>query len=239
MKQILAAAIALLSLSACAPLPQRKGSEELHVLTSLPLFWGEGDVGDILGNRSGKARILSALETQRRVIPLETAERASLASVRILMIAQPRRLAPAELVELDVWLRNGGRLLVFTDPLLDWPSELPLGDVRRAPPVGLLDPLLAHWGLELGDADMAAPSIQFGEIGQQRVVTAHAGTWSEAGHRCKVESALLAVCHVRHGVAFLVADVDLLNAALWGAEGTDNESAILGLVSRVASEKRY
>ena len=36
-----------------------------------------------------------------------------------------------------------------------------------------------------------------------------------------------------------VADADLLNAALWGTEGTANESAILRLVDRVATDKLF
>jgi ABC-type uncharacterized transport system len=239
MKQFLAAAMLAFSLSACAPHLGKPGSEELHILTSLPLFWGEGTVADILGNRSGKAAIISALETQRQVVPLETADRRSLAKVRLLMIAQPRRLAPAELVALDGWIRRGGRLLVFTDPMLDWPSALSINDVRHAPPVGLLDPLFAHWGLELGDTDMAAPKVHIGDIGQSRVATTRPGTWSATQKRCTVESALLAKCHVGHGVAYLVADADLLNSALWGVEGTANESAILGLVDRVATAETF
>ena len=226
MKRVLAAAITVLSLAACSPHPVSASREDLYLLTSLPLFWGEGDVSDILGNRSGKAAVVSALEAQRRVIPLETADRAALSRVRLLMIAQPRRLAPTELVALDAWVRRGGRLLVFTDPLLDWPSAYPLGDARHAPPVGLLDPLFAHWGLELGDTDMAAPRVQFGNIGQQRVAIVRAGGWISHRRRCKIESALLASCNVGQGVVALVSDADVLNAANWGIEGTSNESAI-------------
>jgi ABC-type uncharacterized transport system len=238
MKQLLAAMCAL-TLSACAPHLNQTTGDDLYVLTSLPLFWGEGDIGDILSNRSAKAPIVVALEAKRRVIPLETAARGSLAKVRLLIVAQPRRLAPSELVALDAWVRRGGRLLIFTDPMLDWPSERSLDDVRHAPPVGLLDPLFAHWGLELGDADMATPKMQIRALDRAQVATSRPGRWSTKHRRCAVESELLARCRVGLGVAYLVADADLLNSALWNAPGAANQSAILALVERVATTKSF
>jgi hypothetical protein len=86
---------------------------------------------------------------------------------------------------------------------------------------------------------MAAHRVQIGDIGQSRVATARPGTWSATQKRCTVERALLAKCRVGHGVAYFVADADLLNAALWGTEGTANESAILRLVDRVATDKLF
>ena len=61
-------------------------------------------------------------------------------------MAQPRALTPAQLVAIDQWVRDGGAALVLADPLLRWPSDLPLGDRRRAPAASLLQPLLGHWG---------------------------------------------------------------------------------------------
>ena len=58
------------------------------------------------------------------------------------------------------WLGHATVLLNFhgtwilTDPVLVWPSELALSDIRRPPPVGLLGPLLTHWGLRLEASEM-------------------------------------------------------------------------------------
>lgn len=81
--------------------------------------------------------------------PLDRIDITSLRGISALVIAQPRLLQPAELVALDDWLRRGGRAVIFADPLLLWPSALPLGDPRRPPLTSLLDPLMAHWGLRL------------------------------------------------------------------------------------------
>ena len=61
------------------------------------------------------------------------------------------------LVELDQWVRGGGRLLLLADPMLEWPSERPLGDRLRPPPAFADTGLLAHWGLRLERPDSAEP----------------------------------------------------------------------------------
>lgn len=120
------------------PVPDRPS---LAVITGLPLFWEETGRG---GQRD--APIVTLLRTRFTITPLDDPLQLRTSGTRRLLLAQPRALAPAQLVALDQWVRDGGTVLVLADPLLRWPSDLPLGDRRRAPSVSLLQPLLAHWG---------------------------------------------------------------------------------------------
>ena len=120
------------------PVPDRPN---LAVITGLPLFWGEAGRG---GPRD--APIVTLLRTRFAVTPLDDPLQLKASGARRLLLAQPRALAPAQLVAIDQWVRDGGTALVLADPLLRWPSDLPLGDRRRAPAASLLQPLLGHWG---------------------------------------------------------------------------------------------
>lgn len=120
------------------PVPDRP---DLAVITGLPLFWDEMGKG---GPRD--APIVSILRARFTVIPLDDPLQLKTSPARRLLLAQPRALAPAQLVAIDQWVRDGGTALVLADPLLRWPSDLPLGDRRRAPFASLLYPLLTHWG---------------------------------------------------------------------------------------------
>ena len=72
-----------------------------------------------------------------------------MASGSLLVMAQPRPLSPQENVALDRWVRGGGHLLLFADPMLTADSLFALGDRRRPQDVVLLSPILTRWGLEL------------------------------------------------------------------------------------------
>lgn len=120
---------------------------KLAIFTALPLFWDEsGQVGK--GPRD--APIVSVLRSRFAVEPLDDPRHLARSGARKLLVAQPRALAPEQLVAIDNWVRGGGTALILADPLLRWPSDLPLGDRRRAPSASLLQPLLAHWGFERG-----------------------------------------------------------------------------------------
>lgn len=148
--------------------------------------------------------------------PIDTLTRQTLGG-NVALIAQPRLLAPAELVALDAWVRGGGRAMIFADPDLRWPSIYARGDRRRAPPVTLLDPLFAHWGLTLGSSDTAQRSHK---LGGRTVVTVGAGQWS-AKDNCQIDDGLVADCRIGKGRVLLVGDADLLNSA---ALGTANDN---------------
>jgi hypothetical protein len=98
----------------------------LALLTSLPLVFGQQFSLD-----GGGSAALSRLEQRYSVQPVAVADGASLAGLRLLLMAHPRAQPAEALVELDRWVRGGGRLLLLADPRLDWHSDRPLGDRLR------------------------------------------------------------------------------------------------------------
>jgi len=139
------------------------------------------------------------------------------------MMAQPRAQAPEDLVALDEWVRGGGRLLLFADPMLEWPSGKPLGDLTRPPAMFADTGLLGHWGLRLDAPDRRGPVI--GEIGGKSFATLSSGTLNGG---CAIEEAgLLARCAIGKGKAVIVADADLLNLT---DQPPANGEAVLGLL---------
>ncbi len=181
----------------------------LHVITGLPLFFAEGFtlVGD-------KNAALARLEQEFTVVPADGPEQ--LPPGGLLLAAQPRAMTAERLVELDGWVRSGGRLLLLADPKLEWESELPLGDPGR-PPVAFADTgLIQHWGLTLRAPAETGP--RGGRIGQAEILTASPGTLSAAGVSCRVEDGgLVARCGVGQGKATVVADADFINVGGAGA----------------------
>lgn len=208
--------------AAAAAAPTRR----LAILTALPIIWGEGDVTDILGGRVRGGDIHPILQRAYAVQPIDRIDAVTLNGQRLLMLAQPRALDPVELVDLDAWVRKGGRVLLLADPALAWPSRWPLGDARRAPPVTLLDPLLTHWGLGIA-APVDAHVRHIRMIGRQRLETEGAGQFSLAGKACSLAAdGLIADCRIGRGRALLVADADLLDARQWrgpGPRGAERE----------------
>ena len=191
----------MLALAGCEAPPDAGPKRTIGVMSALPLFWGEGGVGAVLGQADQRAPVIQLLASHHRLRPLDMLEASGFKGLDLLIIAQPRLLTPAELVAVDGWVRKGGRTLIFADPDLRWPSALPLGDPRRAPPVTLLDPLLTHWGLEMDSGPMGGLSS-----GQ--------GVWKSRTAACRVEDqALVAACDLGSGKALLVADADLLDWA--------------------------
>lgn len=197
-------------------------------MTALPLVWGEGDAQDILQGRSAKSETLTILEKTTDVRAIDVISRQTLGR-DIAIIAQPRRLLPAELVEFDRWVRGGGRAMIFADPELVWPSRFPAGDKRRAPPVELLDPLFTHWGIALGDSDRAAQTI---EIDGKRVRLMASGAWT-GPKNCTVVAAQVFDCQIGKGRAVLVGDADVLDARLWQPAGADNAGWIADRIRKL------
>ncbi len=187
------------------------------LMTALPLIWGEGDAQDILQGRSARSETLAIVEKTVDVRAIDVISRLTLGQ-GVAIIAQPRRLLPAELVALDQWVRDGGRAMIFADPELIWPSRFPAGDSRRAPPVELLDPLFAHWGIALGDSDRAAQTIQ---IDGKAVRISASGAWT-GPKNCTVVVAPVLDCRIGKGRALLVGDADMLDARLWQPAGAEN-----------------
>lgn len=187
---------------------------DLMLMTALPLIWGEGGAFD---PSSRPAAAYTALQREFTVRPLDVLEDTGLGKGRLLLLAQPRALAPQELVALDDWVRAGGRALILADPALVWPSELPLGDARRPPSIHLLAPVFTHWGIEIEPPRKRAVAV---EDRPRRLAMAAPGTISAAPPGCRLErSRHVARCRIGKGKVVLLADADLLHDSLWAAPG--------------------
>ncbi len=226
---ILLAAAALMMLAASAPPEPRPA---VALMTGLPLQWGETGPFD---PASRPAASYADLGEDFAFEPLDVLDSASLGRGRVLLLAQPQRLAPAELAELDAWIRAGGRALLLTDPMLTWPSALPPGDIRRAPPVGLLAPLLHHWGLAL-DTPAEAREVE-ARWNRRSLVMDSPGRLRSAGRACAVEAeGWTAVCRLGLGRVRIVADADLMRDSLW--ERGDNRVVVRDWLDELAGTRR-
>jgi hypothetical protein len=190
---------------------RRADKPTLALLTSLPLVFGER-----FSIEGGGSPTLTRLERRYRVSPLAVADSRSLKGHRLLLMAHPRAQPAEALVELDAWVRRGGRVLLLADPKLDWHSNRPLGDPLRPPPDFADTGLLAHWGLGLDGPVVDGP--RFGEVGGYDVMTASPGVLRSRSRGCTVEGGgLMAHCRVGRGGATVIADADFLNVEGEGA----------------------
>lgn len=205
------------------------------LMTGLPIVWGEAGPFDP-GSRPAMA--YRALQDEFEIAPIDTIA-ADAPADWILLLAQPQRLAPEELVALDGWVRRGGRALIFADPVLTWSSGLPLGDIRRPPPAHLLAPLLAHWGLTV-EAPAAAKRREE-TVGPLRLAMEAPGRFAAAPSSCRIRPEWLARCRIGAGRAILIADADLFRDELWSPEGrrtADNPLLIAGWLDELAGVRR-
>lgn len=211
---LLAAAL----LAGCQAAPQPASPPQprprLHILTALPLFWGEQSLPQLLQHdapASSRAPVLRGLDAQWDVRPLDVARPAALQGVTALVIAQPPALAPDELVALDAWVRQGGQALLFVDPDLQWPSGYAPGDPRRPPPTSLIGPLLAHWGVDLV-VDPAARGPRRLTWSGIDLDLRGSGQWRLKGDACRRPLPELAECRLGQGHVWLLADADVLDS---------------------------
>lgn len=184
----------------------------LGLFTSLPILWNETpDMGSMIDNPAPPHWARAALAADYRVVPLDTLPAPG--KLRLLLMAQPRPLSPQESVALDGWVRGGGHLLLFADPMATRESMFPLGDRRRPQDVVLLSPILSHWGLDLvfdeaqagGVRENAGSGVPVNLPGR---LVLRPGTTA-----CRVEQAgLLAECRVGAGKALIFADSALFDA---------------------------
>lgn len=223
---IVALTAAALSLRGPSPLPARPPSQRptLLLLTSLPLVFGVDF--SLQGNGSPA---LSALQSRYRVVPISVADAAELGKGRLLLMAHPLAQPAEDLVALDRWVRGGGRVLLLADPMLEWPSQRPLGDLLRPPPMFMDTGLLVHWGLRLEASDERGPKP--GKLGGFAVMTDSPGRLSGS---CSISpDGLVAHCRIGRGRATVVADADLLDAAQLGPDAKHNLDGLLEELARL------
>ncbi len=204
--------VGALALAACNRVPAQPPQERpgLGLFTSLPILWREGDgIAAQLAPPGDPHWARPVLEEGRRLVPLDTL--LAPGALADIVIAQPRPLEPAENVALDAWVRRGGHLLLFADPLLTAESGFPLGDPRRPADTVLLAPILAHWGLVL-QPEEAAREIAGAPfpVRAPGVLALAAGGSAD----CRIEQAgLIAMCRIARGTVLIVADAALLEPA--------------------------
>ena len=205
------------------------GKPKFALLTSLPLLFAES-----FSIEGGGSPALERLEQHYEVEPIGISDAASLAGKRLLLMAHPRAQPAEALVELDAWVRAGGRVMLLADPKLDWHSERPLGDPLRPPPDFADTGLLAHWGLKLDGPTIDGPTSRSAD--GREVLFVSPGRLSSLG-ACQVSDVgLIARCRIGRGAATVIADADFLNLAGPGAiDGPTGENLnfLLGELARL------
>lgn len=226
--------------------PARQGAKPvLGMMTTLPLQWSEGGIEADLSREAQPHPAYVRLQEQYDVRPIDDFNELDLNSTPLLLLAQPRALAPQELVRLDDWVRDGGRLLILADPALQWGSLYPLGDKRRPLFTSMLSPLFSHWGLELVLPMTDDQEVVLRELGGMTIRTQTPGEWLpiKGGNapQCQIgDRGMSADCRVGKGRALLVADADLLDTPYWQGQGVravtgDDEFANLEWLGRSLS----
>ena len=210
------------------------GKPTLGLMSTLPIYWGGGaEFGAVLAPDAEAGWVRSALQERYVLEPLDVLDDESLAGISHLLLAQPRPLAPEENVALDKWVRGGGRLLLFADPMLTAHSDYPLGDRRRPQDVVLLSPILRHWGLEL----LLDPAQEQDErrlrSGALTVAVEMAGHFALLpGGECALTAEdVLATCKLGRGRVTILADAAMLDEA-HGQDEQPRNAALASLTSR-------
>ena len=147
-KTALAALTALFAVPAASQ--ERAAAPPLGLMGTIPIYWGEADgLDDLIGGKAEPHWARMQLEADFALRPLDYLSAEALAGLDYLLLAQPRALSGEENVALDGWVRAGGQLLLFADPMMTGHSRFSIGDRRRPMDVTLLSPILRHWGLAM------------------------------------------------------------------------------------------
>ncbi len=227
---LLAGVVLALARPASPELAPRPAGErpELMLLTTLPIVFA-----DELTLDAPTSATLEALQSRYRVVPISVTAASELGKRKLLLMAQPQAQPAEALVELDAWVRAGGRVLLLADPALEWASERPLGDLLR-PPLAFADTgLLGHWGLRLDGPNGRGPASR--TIDGREVRTVSAGALTATKPACAtVAQGLVARCRLGEGRAVVIADADLLNVeAIEGAGKEANYGLLLEELERL------
>jgi hypothetical protein len=231
--KLIVAALALLAVPLGAS--AREPRAQIGLFTTLPLYWPEAEgVAELIGPDAKPHWARTEIERSADLVPLDAlaGEGARIGGLGYLLLAQPRMLSPAENVALDLWVRDGGRLLLFADPLLTGDSRFEVGDKRRPQDVALLSPILSHWGLELRFDDNQPEGERQVEIDGFTLPVNAAGRFAhfpsdEPATQCSPRAGgLVADCRIGKGRAVIVAD-----AALF--DGPDGDPARVAALTRL------
>ena len=187
----------------------------LGLMGTIPIYWGEtGDLGDLIDGTGSAHWARERLETRFTLEPLDTLTAENLAGQERLLLAQPRALSPAENVALDEWVRSGGRLLLFADPMLTGESRFAIGDRRRPQDVILLSPILDHWGLRL-EFDLDRPGgVALVDAGPVAIPVDRSGAFvlaQDASGCALAAQGALASCRIGQGEVVVLADAAVLD----------------------------
>lgn len=210
-----AGACLLLALASACGAQGSEAAEKpaLGLMGTIPVYWGEaGEVGDLLRGGAATHWARDRLEAHYTLEPLDALTPEALAGVRYLLMAQPRGLGGAENVALDDWVRKGGHLLLFADPMLTGGSRFAIGDRRRPQDVILLSPILSHWGLEM-EFDVEAPEgLVLVDDGGVAIPVNRPGHFVKHDGDCALTGQdTVAHCRIGAGEATVVADAAVLD----------------------------
>ncbi|WP_120076840.1 Gldg family protein [Aurantiacibacter odishensis] len=229
--------LAVAALAAVVAFPVRAEEEQrppLALMGTVPIYWGEAaGLDEMLNGDAPSHWARGVLEESFTLAPLDYLSAEALAEHRSLLMAQPRGLSAEENVALDAWVREGGTLLLFADPMMTGESRFHLGDRRRPQDVTLLSPILAHWGLALEYDPAQADGPQVVDHFGDSLPVNQRGRLSRVGEAdyCSIPGdALLAHCVIGQGQAMIVADAAMLDIA---GPHTDAEGALRWLLSHV------
>lgn len=202
------------------------------LMSSLPLMHGDGvDMAKMLAGKRRPHPLYTELDAAHDLTIADVLDATTLDAAAMVILVQPRVLMPEELVALDDYVRGGGRLLLFADPMMEWPQDgqasRGLADPQGGLRASLISPLLTHWGISLIDSGIE--SVVVGSVGAVLVHPGHfemiLGKTGDA--RCRTEhDDRVARCTVGRGRAVLIADADLL------APGMISKSAESGDANR-------
>ena len=199
------------------------------LLTSLPLQNWQVGAAAIAGPQDGAALVALRRRIAPTLIAADGLAAGSVGPRDRLLLAHPPALAPETLVEVDRFVRAGGRAIILADGLSSWPPPYRLGDPRNPPVTSLLTPLLDHWGISLdapvpGDAgDAGGDAVTIFHQGHR--LTLHSpGNFARLPRNCRGAGHLpdgrptIATCRFGRGTAVLLADADMLFDPLWRPE---------------------
>ncbi len=210
-----AAALALLLGSGgCEGAEAPVDKPDLGLSSTLPIYWNEtAGIGELLQDAGEPPWPRTVLAERFDLVPLDSlAADPGLGTLDALLLVQPRALSAAENVALDDWVRGGGRVLLFADPLLTAHSRFHIGDRRRPQDVVLLSPILARWGLELEFDPEQPEGERLVDIGALEIPVNFAGRLGPTGDGSDCTFAgggLVARCRIGEGHATIVADAAL------------------------------